>query len=105
MKRSAANSDALEDRERNVVSFELNNNSRFEEAKNRFNPLNTSGASNLIYQSNKSKIERPSVANSSFRPEDSFNRNSTNNGSSEHGVYIQEEIRPGIILEGYAVEI
>lgn len=112
MKRSASNLDHLEDRERNIVTVELNNNnsssSRVEEAKNRYSPLKPSSSSNLIYQSNKSANERISTVYGSSRKDDNVNKNSipsiTQNGG-EIGVYIQEEIHPGIILEGYAVEI
>lgn len=107
MKRYGSNQDQLEDRERNIVTFELNNNSssRVEEAKMRYSPLKPS---NLIYQSNKSTNERISTVYGSSKQDDCVNRNSipsiTRNGG-EVGVYIQEEIHPGIILEGYAVEI
>ncbi|KAJ6649151.1 Neither inactivation nor afterpotential protein C, partial [Pseudolycoriella hygida] len=149
MKRSASNQDSLEDRERNVVTFEMNNN-RFEESKIRYTPLRPSTSSNLIYQSNKSMTEEPNIgytksmtegsnignarrmtkesnignakefsgeincvgnAKESSREINCVNRNpiasigrSDSNGS-EVGVYIQEEIHPGVILEGYAVEI
>ncbi len=105
------NQDALEDRERNGITFELNNNSRVDEARNRYSPLKPSSSSNLIYQSNKTKTERTSTASNGFsRQDDCFNQNSIpsinrSNGGTEVGVYIQEEIHPGIILEGYAVEI
>jgi len=108
MKRSTSNQE-LEDRERNVVKFELNNNSRVEEMKNRYSPLKPSSSSNLIYQSNKSSNERCSsgTVNGIMRQDDSFNRTSAPSitRSNSSGVYIQEEIHPGIILEGYAIEI
>lgn len=110
MKRSAQ--DSLEDRERNFVSFEMNNNSRVDEAKSRYSPLKPS---NLIYQSNRSSNERVTTDTvnrfSRQDEDDGVNKNSIpsitrsiSNGV-EVGVYIQEEIHPGIILEGYAVEI
>lgn len=111
MKRSVSNQDALEGRERNVVSFELNNN---EEVRSKFN-LKPSISSNLIYQSSNSKNELTdtTIVNGALRPTESFNKKSIPSitrsngdlGTDALGVYIQEEIRPGIILEGYAVEI
>lgn len=111
MKRSSSNQD-LEDRERNIVKFELNNNSRVEETKSRHSPIKPSSSSNLIYQSNKSSNEHGSsgTVNGIIR-QDSYNKNSrpsitcSNSTSVDVGVYIQEEIHPGIILEGYAIEI
>lgn len=112
MKRCAPNQDVLEDRERNFVTFELNNNGRVNEARNRYSPVKSKSPSNLIYQSNKSTNDRMNTENeNSRRDDDCVNKNSipsiTQNFSNgaEFGVYIQEEIHPGIILEGYAVEI
>lgn len=108
MKRSTSNQE-LEDRERNVVKFEMNNNSRVEEMKNRYSPPKSSSSSNLIYQSNKSSNERGSsgTVNGILRQDDCFNKNSMPSitCSNSSGVYIQEEIHPGVILEGYAIEI
>lgn len=113
MKRSASNQDALEDRERNAVTFELNNNGRVDDGRIRYSPLKSSSSSNLIYQSNKRTNERMRTENIiEFSRQDecvnkksipSINHNISN--GVEVGVYIQEEIHPGIILEGYAVEI
>lgn len=110
MKRSAQ--DTLEDRERNFVTFEMNNNSRVDESKSSYRPVKSS---NLIYESNRSSNERVTTDDvnrfSQQDEDDGVNKNSIpsitrsiSNGV-DVGVYIQEEIHPGIILEGYAVEI
>lgn len=110
MKRSASNQDALGDRERNTVTFELNNNNRVEETRTRYSPLKPSSSSNLIYEKNNCPNERTSTDGNSFSKNDNCHNESSHpstahTNGNEVGVYIQEEIHPGIILEGYAVEI
>lgn len=113
MKRLELNLDSSEYRERNTVNFEMNNNSRIDELTNRYSPPKPTSSSNLIYQSNKSGNDRvsPRSVNGSLGQDDCVNKNSmpsitrSNSSGFAVGVYVQEEIHPGIILEGYAVEI